>query len=152
MRRDVFLPGSARDTLGMVALVGLSFLAGRLKRRPARPTEQRSSEPGAPLPLPRPGAEAELRLELLEARLTRLEQLGARLALLEQRQLEVADNLCQANTAFRQWNDALRALRQQVQALDGRPTAQPPDQPQPAASAQTSTGQQSAAEADRPAP
>jgi hypothetical protein len=130
MRRDVFLQGGRRDKLGMALLVGLSFLAGRLERRPARAAQSgpAASSGEAPPLRPSAAAETEIRLELLEARLVRLEQLGARLEQLEQRQLAVADNLCQANAAFRQWQAAFRLLRRQVQALNAHSAAPPADQ------------------------
>ena len=77
MRRDVFLPGSVRDKVGMALLLGLSFLAGRLQWRPTRPADSGPAAPAEPLPtlMPSPTAQSELRLELIEARLARLDGL-----------------------------------------------------------------------------
>jgi hypothetical protein len=153
MRRDVFLQGGGRGKLGMVMLLGLSFLAGRLERRPARPAASSPADPSDALPTLRPSAaaESELRLELIEARLARLEQLGARLANLEQRQLEVADNLCDANSAFRQWRGGLDARRGQVQKLGARLESQPTDQLLAPVADQSPAGEQLPAEAGRAA-
>ena len=97
---SVLFQGSAREKLSVLLMLVLALFVARRDRTP-RPS---SAPPG---PAERQAGAVSPRQEELEARLARLEQ----------QQLEVAANLRDANTAFRQWNAELRGLRQRVDGL-----------------------------------